>query len=352
MPAPRHFNLIGLRERGFSLLELMVAMAISLLLLAGVIAVFLSSRSSYETTERFSRIQENGRFALDQLAFDIRSAGYVGCSRSTNVVSTSLKNTTSLLWDFLSGPVRGFESTGAGVWTPTLDTALIPDPAPNNDVLVLRMPRREFVPLKVKSDMVLGANPIVVDDVPDALKAQDVALIYSCEAQAFFRVSSYAGGVIEHNTSLNADESVKYAFRRNAEVVPVNTVIYYVRPSASGIAGATSLWRKVGDAIPEELVEGIELMQIEYGVDTDGDDVANVYRRADAITAADWERVLSVTIAVLVRSENEYGTDVDTRQYTLLPGINAVTFNPPAGDRRLREVFTTTSAIRNRTVID
>src|SRR5690606_32670244 len=46
---------------GFSVVELMVAMAISLLLLAGVVAIFSSSRSSYETTTRLSRIQENGR---------------------------------------------------------------------------------------------------------------------------------------------------------------------------------------------------------------------------------------------------------------------------------------------------
>ena len=53
------------RSRGFSVIELMVAMAISLLLLGGVISIFVSSKSSYETNERLSRIQENGRFALN-----------------------------------------------------------------------------------------------------------------------------------------------------------------------------------------------------------------------------------------------------------------------------------------------
>jgi hypothetical protein len=45
----------------------MVAMAISLLLLSGVISIFVSSKSSYETNERLSRIQENGRFALNSI---------------------------------------------------------------------------------------------------------------------------------------------------------------------------------------------------------------------------------------------------------------------------------------------
>jgi len=63
--------------RGFSIVELMVAVAISLLLLTGVVAIFVSSKTSYETNERFSRIEENGRFALDR-------AASVSSPRSTN----------------------------------------------------------------------------------------------------------------------------------------------------------------------------------------------------------------------------------------------------------------------------
>lgn len=71
------------RTRGFTLIEMMVALAISTLLLMGVVALFISSRASYETTEQLSRIQENGRFSLDQFATDIRSAGFQGCARGT-----------------------------------------------------------------------------------------------------------------------------------------------------------------------------------------------------------------------------------------------------------------------------
>ena len=67
--------------RGFGVIELMVAVAISLLLLAGVVAIFVSSKNSYETNERLSRIQENGRFALNTIMTDLRASGFVGCAR-------------------------------------------------------------------------------------------------------------------------------------------------------------------------------------------------------------------------------------------------------------------------------
>lgn len=65
-----------LNQRGFSLVELMIAVMLSLVLLGAVIQVFLSSRQTYELSDDLSRIQENGRFSLEFLAQNIRMAGY------------------------------------------------------------------------------------------------------------------------------------------------------------------------------------------------------------------------------------------------------------------------------------
>src|SRR5690349_20318598 len=64
---------------GITLVELMVGMTLSLILLAGVLAIFASSRKTYETIDRLSRIQESGRFALETIVHDLRAAGYIGC---------------------------------------------------------------------------------------------------------------------------------------------------------------------------------------------------------------------------------------------------------------------------------
>lgn len=335
--------------RGFSLVELMVAMAISLLLLAGVIAIFASSRASYETTDKMSRIQENGRYALDQLTYDIRSAGYVGCSRASTYVSTSLKDSTELLWDFRDGPVRGFNYASHETWTPTAPAGT--PPADGSDILLLRMPVREAVPLRVQKDMTSGTDSIELPNVAGAFKSGDIALAYSCEAQAFFQVTGFSGGILEHAatgaTPGNANDDISYAFRTNAEVVPVNTVVYYVDLNTAKTA--TSLYRKVGAGNAEELVEGVEQMEVDYGIDNDLDNAVDTYVTADNVT--DWGRVFSVRVALLVRAMDQYGSDKDTRSYKLLTGDTAVTV-PAPNDRRYREVFTSTVSLRNKVVIN
>jgi type IV pilus assembly protein PilW len=341
---------------GFSLVELMVAMAISLMLLGGVVAVFMSSRASYEATDKLSRIQENGRFALDEIARDVRSAGFVGCARAPTYLSTSLNANTNVLWNFLDGAVRGFQSVSAGTWAPVLDTTVVTSPADGSDVLALRIPKRDATPLRLQADMASGTDDFTVPNATTSgLNVGDIALAYSCEAQAFFYVTGFAGGVISHAQTVgvvpgNANDNVNYAFRTNAEVIPVQTVLYYVRQSSAaaggiGPADATSLWRKVGDAAPEELVEGVQQMQLQFGLDTNGDAVVDNYVNANAVT--NWAQVYSVSIAMLVRSLEEYDTDRDQRTYQLLD----VPVLAP-GDRRMRGVFATTANIRNRVPVN
>ena len=65
-------------SRGFSLVELMVAMLVTLILLAGIGQIFLSSKKSFNIQDSLSRIQDNGRYAIETLAQDIRRAGYWG----------------------------------------------------------------------------------------------------------------------------------------------------------------------------------------------------------------------------------------------------------------------------------
>ena len=66
------------QQTGLSLIELMVAMVLSLLLILGVLQIFLSSKNTYTTNQGLSELQESGRFALDLMARDIRNASYKG----------------------------------------------------------------------------------------------------------------------------------------------------------------------------------------------------------------------------------------------------------------------------------
>ena len=73
-------------QRGYTLVELMIALALGLMLLGGLIQVFQGSKKSYRFSTELSRMQENGRYALDLIAHDIRMIGYQGCADPGEVV--------------------------------------------------------------------------------------------------------------------------------------------------------------------------------------------------------------------------------------------------------------------------
>jgi len=63
-------------ERGFSLVEMMISIAIGLLIVAALIGVLTSNSRSSKTNDRSTELQSNGRYALDHLKRGIRQAGY------------------------------------------------------------------------------------------------------------------------------------------------------------------------------------------------------------------------------------------------------------------------------------
>lgn len=76
-------------QRGLTLVEILVAMVISAFLIAGVIQIFISSKQTYRSYDALSRIQENGRFALETMSRDIRAAGYYPTTTTITTMTTT-----------------------------------------------------------------------------------------------------------------------------------------------------------------------------------------------------------------------------------------------------------------------
>ena len=114
--------------------------------------------------------------------------------------------------------------------------------------------------------------------------------------------------------------------------------LYYI---AANPAGEPALYRQglvKGLPVAEELVEGVEDMRINYGLDTNGDKAVDSTVATSAVT--NWDQVQTVQVSLLMRSDNNV---VDQSQtYT----FNAVTTTPT--DRRIRKVFNATIAVRLR----
>jgi type IV pilus assembly protein PilW len=353
------------RSSGFSIIELMVAMVLSMVLLGGVMTLFSHSRSAYETNERLARIQENGRFALEQIVRDVRAAAYPGCAKRVPAkpLKNALSNSTDLLWNF-AVPVQGFNGSTTS-WTPALTAPANTDrldsdgtgpdidgPTPNTDVLVVRRIKPDVSSQRVKTTST-GTADVQVWAPPNSIAAGDVVLATTCEGASVFQVSGYSvntttqtgaiahatgGSFVPGNSTLDIGNIL---YQETSEVLPVETVVYFLDTGTAG--NGTSLYRRIGNAAAEELVEGIDSLQLQFGINSNNDanHLVDEYVTANSVT--NWDSVVSVRVGLLVRSLEEYGSDIDNVSRTLL-GATIPAFN----DRRDRRIFMTTATLRNK----
>lgn len=321
------------RQLGFSLIELMIAITLGFVVIGALGTVFLGARQSYRVQDGMSRLQENGRYAMDLMARDIRQAGYVGCARDakvTNIVSPAADYNT-----YTAGIV-GYES---GLPTGLTSSERIA----GTDVVKVQFASSASVNLTGK--LTTNNANIQLSGNPNNFAAGDVLFVTDCGNLDVFKatnVSNGASGItIAHSSSANSTNNLSKLYGADSEVMQLQTAIYYV---GNGIGGVPTLFRKrlVGSALSagEELVEGVQDMQILYGEDINGDLAADRYLDATTI-GSNMNNVVSVRISLLMRSLDQ----ITTRPVPY--SFSGVSSTPT--DRFLRRVFSSTVNLRNRT---
>jgi len=340
------------KQSGLTLVELMVAMVISLLLIAGTITIFASNKQAYRLNEASSRVQESGRFALDFMRSDIRMAGFLGCVgpsktvKFNNNIDTAKYNTIVGKTDIQSaitsydgtGSLVGFDTVGAELTALGLTTGTSEeDHLAGTDVIMIKLaggcPGGKVVSPKD------NANFKIEDNSTCNIQQNDIVLVSNCSGGDFFGVTSNVAtsgpaaltATLATGNNLNIDNHVSGNYGTDAEIFKFQTIVYYI---GTGASGAPSLFKHSivnGSFESQELVENVEDMTIQYGVDSNGNSSPNYYVLAGAVTAADWANVVSVRITIDVRSES---------QNVVQSAVNA--------DKRLRHSFTETIKIRNR----
>jgi len=369
-------NTIHLKKycTGVSLIELMIALLIGILLLAGTASLFISNKRIYKDQNEMSRLQENARFAMEMLIKDIRMAGYSGCMDRigdiTNHVNGSANDDTLLNF---GNAVEGSES-GAN-WQPSGSTQATPgnpvDGSAANDVATISMdPASDAISVKylaplgisLSDEMPNVSAELKVTTVGDLAIGELIALsdCDSADIMQLTNVQTLAGtGHLQHNaggalTPGNATQTLSKVYSTDAEVLRLTTLRYFV--GTSDTTGEPALFRYTSDRqdfdndgdttefVAQEMIESVENMQILFGEDTAGaDTIADTY--VDAATVTNWDNVVSVRIALLMRTvEEDFSTELNTNTYDLL-GTN---FDPTPDDHRRRRVFTNTIQVRNR----
>ncbi len=337
------------RQFGFSLVELMVGLTVSLLLIGVIGSTYLSGRQTSRVVDTMGRLQESARFALETIEQDIRISGFRGCNSAANSPINTLNSPTAYNNRF-DQPLFGYHASGS-TWSPVLDASISsfsPAPLAGRDVVSIKRIYGNGTALTAQ--MVGSTGPLVIDS-GSAFTQGDIALVADCEAQAVFQVTNQpTTGSIAHVATTavtpgNATADLTQVFNTDASVYRVVTKTYYIAPSARkpGV-NLNSLWSSsvpdyAGSGQPAELVEGVDNLVLLYGEDTDGDQAANRYVTADNV--ANWNNVISVRLQVLM----------ETVQDGVAPVVQTYTFNGStltATDRRIRSVFTSVITLRNR----
>lgn len=404
---------------GLSLIELLVALAISAVLVLGLVEVFAASRTAYQLSTGLARVQENGRFAMDFLQRDLRMAGHLGCVNDQarflpgNVTpsrpalaSTFLTSAEQLAADYdealeplrFNVGIQGFdakiggsgaatdsgstitlattpaEAADASAWQPALSPEMFADlvnPVQNSDIVVLRY----FAPTGAQMKAFSPGDPATITF--EASQAE--RLTEGVTNPGLFGVTDCINAAVFEATTVNtttgtitvaisgANESGLLGGQSfvtgQAIVYRAESVVYYVGINGSGNPalyrlryilqpGASTLTKA-----NEELVEGIESLQLQYGQDSRtaanerptgniGSSViaSELEPAADQVTA--WRRVGLIQVGLVARSPDPAAAAQADAAIAPLSALGVKVTAPE--DARYRAVYEDSIALRNR----
>lgn len=309
----------GQAQRGLSMVELMISLVIGLLITAAVGTVFVSGGKNYRDNDRFARMQETGRFAIDMLANDISMSSF---------------------W-------------GRLLVYPNITSTLVPLTSCN----VKHVPQGSFITQNSASSAV--ASPYCIDTTTFLAGTGIVAVKYvnaipfagtEAVGGAYLRTGGNSGTLFLYNGTLPGPTETDWGYVAR---------VYYIRNTPDPNNGSRTipvLARKylVGADMnnDETLLDGVEDLQVEIGFNAtpgflagtpslltgNADTTPNYYRSNPPL--ADMPFAVTAKIYVLVRSPEP---DLAPINKTYRLGSKSV----PKSDNYRRKVFTTTVVLRN-----
>jgi type IV pilus assembly protein PilW len=332
------------RQSGLTLVELMVATTLSLVLLAGVLVVFAANKTTYRMQNGLGTLQENGRYAMRQIVNDLQLAGFGGClspnlepkPRVINLVDGS----PTYLDDFAGGEFFFYDTDDSSYDGKAMATG--------TDAIEIRGPLRSTVAF-VTGEVNAAADVTVKGDLIGTFEEGDYLLISDCAGADIFQATNVqlvAGDTaIAHAASDNTQANLSRAFAADSVVTKLATHTYFIadteRDNSAG-QDIFALYRFDG-ASAVELVDGVENLQIEYALDTDGNGRIDD-PDADALSTTEWAEVAAIRINLLMNSVEAASAVV--APYTFFP-TQATPITPAADDFRLRQEFSSLVSVRN-----
>ncbi len=335
------------QQSGFTLIELMVGLLIGLIITAGVINVFISIKQAYWFTDAESDINERGWFVVDRINAQLRRSGYANCFGDlTQNVDNALNDQSNLRWD-ISVSIRGYNNVAS------FNSHGITNVVDGTDLLFVKGLSDETITV-VSSTF----SKVKISLADNAYSAGDLLIVTDCEDASLFQMSgTQASGATEiyllHTaggmTPGNSSSLLVKDFEDGSTLGQLDSVAYYL---GTGVNGRSALFEASintsGGWDLEELIPNVVNLQMEYGIDADGDSMTDSY--VDASSVVDWGAVMSVRYVLLLESmednvlQNQESYSFSASRFTFTkdgtPGNGA--------DKRLRRVSSGFVSLRNR----
>ncbi len=302
-------------NRGLTLVELMVAMLLSLLLAAGAFTIFSATKQASITQQDLARMQENMRFTITEMINRISAAGYMGCARSMIDGNANLTSTVAV------------NSTANASWMPDFT---VPISATNGasgapDTLTLVYADAEY-PIRVASQASQSAPLSVWRDknyekhlTNFNVNNGSVMVVGDCERSAVFKLTNglpagaatasatattpVAVASMQHSTPGNTSAGIEHVFGdKPAWARKLEAVRFFLATKSVGGKTISSLkMRKIGQQLSQadELIEGVEDFQVQFGIDDSPFD-GSADRYVDWSASLPLRRISSVRVTLRV----------------------------------------------------
>ena len=358
------------KQSGYTLVEIMVAMVITLIVMGGVYNTLTTETVNTEKEQMLIDMQMNARVILDRIARDIRAAGFEGCGGTLAANTLSNNGANDYLQTYTDTgttlPILSTMKTGAGIQYLGMPFAYVNDDSVTNnyrdgtDVLTLRYLSGET---RLSTAMALTTtDPIVLES--NSFNNGDILVISDCEHYSIFQKTNSDDTLsVAHldcdscvndsnDDSLNTDSDLSHAYETTAKVykLKINTYFCDIDPD--------TLELSVNDT-QFDIADNVEDLQFQYLYDTDNDNDLTDENWADTVTTGDTSDVAAIRIFILVRSDMEAAgyTNTETYDYPNSPYYSGtLTINPfgstnggggAPGDRYYRSLLSKIVYLRN-----
>jgi len=337
-------------QAGLSLIELMIAMALSLLLMLGVLQIFLSSKQTYTANSALTHVQESGRFAMDFITYDLRNAGYKGeCFSDVNPLIANANDDRFNL----NIAMKGWDAQTS---LPSWPTSLSTDKTAGTDSIIIKHAATNAGVLGT-ADIETTSTSITMTSTNSEASNTNV-VISSALGCDIFKSGTVTATNIAKTGSVNFSRAYTPAITK---VLVFQSNQYYIKNGANGSPSLwRASWRNGSTSAPLEnleLVEGIQDIQFEYGIGSGTGENRTVsdtaFIKANAV--ANWNDVVAVKVRLLALG-NEVNVASEDQSYDREKGLICKkgdstceagnSFDIP--NRRLAQVFTSTVSVRNQ----